>query len=149
MHRIVVFILVMVLVLSSCAAPAAEGVEVRDAWMRPAQQGGNGAIYFVIQNHSSQTQEMRGAAADVAEAVEMHESQMSGDVMQMRQVESVSLGPDTEVTFEPGGLHIMLVNLKRDLKAGDEIEVTLHFKHYQDIPLHVPVQDTPPSEHDH
>lgn len=149
MHRIVVFILVMVLVLSSCAAPAAEGVKVRDAWMRPAQQGGNGAIYFVIQNHSSQTQEMIGAATDVAEAVEMHESQLSGDVMQMRQLESVSLGPDTEVMFEPGGLHIMLVNLKQDLKAGDEVEVTLHFKNYQDIPLHVPVQDTPPSEHDH
>jgi hypothetical protein len=148
-NRILVFTLALVVFLSSCAAPTAEGVEVRDVWMRPAQQGGNGAIYFVIQNHSSQTQEMTGVAADVAEAVEMHESQMSGDVMQMRQLETVSLGPDTEVTFEPGGLHIMLVDLKHDLKAGDEIEVTLHFKNYQDIPLHVPVQDAPPSEHDH
>ena len=54
-----------------------------------------------------------------------------------------------KATFEPGGLHVMLVGLKQDLKTGDEIEITLHFKNYQDLPVRVPVQDTPASEHDH
>lgn len=79
----------------------------------------------------------------------MHESKMSGDVMEMRQLQSVPLGAREEMIFEPGGLHVMLVNLKQDLNAGDEIDITLHFKNYQDIPLRVPVQDTPASEHDH
>ena len=122
-------------------------MEVQDAWARPAAQGGNGAVYFAI--HSSAAEELVGISSDVAEAVEMHESKMSGDVMEMRQLQSVPLGAREEMIFEPGGLHVMLVNLKQDLNAGDEIDITLHFKNYQDIPLRVPVQDTPASEHDH
>ena len=144
MNRILVFTLVIVLLLSGCAAPAAAGVEVQDAWMRPAVQGGNGAVYFAI--HSSAAEELVGVSSDVAEAVEMHESKMNEDVMEMRQVQSVPLGAGEEVMFEPGGLHVMLVNLQRDLEAGDEIEITLHFNSYQDLPLRVPVQESPPSE---
>jgi hypothetical protein len=133
--------------ISGCTASAAEGVEVRDLWARPAAQGGNGAVYFVI--HSSKADELVAVTSDVAEAVEMHESMMSGDVMEMHHLQSLPLAAGEDVVFEPGGLHIMLVNLKQDLKTGDEIEITLHFKNYQDIPLSVPVQDTPASEHDH
>ncbi|HJQ14077.1 MAG TPA: copper chaperone PCu(A)C [Anaerolineales bacterium] len=147
MNRILVFTLLIVLLLSGCATPAAASVEVQDAWMRPAVQGGNGAAYFAIR--SSAAEELVGVSSDVAEAVEMHESKMIEDVMEMRQVQSVPLGAGEEVMFEPGGLHVMLVNLKQDLKAGDEIEITLHFKSYQDLPLRVPVQDIPPSEHEH
>jgi periplasmic copper chaperone A len=146
-NRILVFTLVIVLLLSGCSAPTAEGVEIQDAWMRPAARGGNGAVYFAI--HSSAAEELIRVSSDVAEAVEMHESKMSGDVMEMRQMQSVPLGAGEEVIFEPGGLHVMLVNLRQDLNAGDEIDITLHFKNYQDIPLRVPVQDTPASEHDH
>jgi periplasmic copper chaperone A len=146
-NRTIVFTLAIVVFLSSCAAPATESVEVHDAWTRPAAQGGNGAVYFVI--HSSAAEELTRVSSDVAEAVEMHESKMNGDVMEMRQLQSIPLGAGEEVLLEPGGLHVMLVNLERDLKAGDEIEITLHFKSYQDLPLRVPVQDSPPSEHDH
>jgi copper(I)-binding protein len=148
-NRIFVSVLTIVLLLSGCAAPSKAGVEVRDAWTRPAAQGGNGAIYFVIENHSSETLEMIGVESDIAEAAEMHESRMSGDVMEMHQLESVSLEPGAEVIFEPGGLHIMLVGLKQDLKIGDEIQVTLNFSNAQSIQLIVPVQDTPASETDH
>jgi hypothetical protein len=144
-----VSILTIVLLLSGCAAPSKAGVEVRDAWTRPAAQGGNGAIYFIIENHSSETQDLIGVESDIAEAVEIHESKMSGDVMEMHQLESVSLDPGAEVTFEPGGLHIMLVGLKRDLKVGDEVQVILNFSNTQDIQMTVPVQDTPASETDH
>ncbi|HEY3474255.1 MAG TPA: copper chaperone PCu(A)C [Anaerolineales bacterium] len=146
MNRILVSILAIAFLLNSCAAPAGAGVQVRDAWARPAPQGANGAIYFVIENHSSETQELVGVEADIAEAVEMHESQMSGDIMEMHQLESVPLGPGTKVTFEPGGLHVMLIGLNKDLQTGDEIEITLHFANYKDIQLIVPVQDTPASE---
>jgi copper(I)-binding protein len=146
-NRILVFILAIAFLLSGCAAPATEGVDVREAWARPAAQGDNGAVYFVIR--SSEADELVGVTSDVAEVVEMHESMMSGDVMEMHQLESVPLSAGEEVTFEPGSLHLMLVGLKQDLKAGDDIPITLHFKKYQDIQLHVSVQDSPPSEHDH
>jgi copper(I)-binding protein len=142
--RILASVLTILFLLSGCAAPAKEGIEVRSAWARPASQGDNGAVYFVIR--SSEPDEITGVSSAVAEAAEMHESMMNGDVMEMNHLESVPLGAGEEVKFEPGGLHIMLVNLKEDLKTGDDIEISLHFKNYQDILLHVPVQDTPAME---
>jgi copper(I)-binding protein len=139
--------LALALLLGGCAAPAEEGLEVREAWARPAVQGGNGAVYFVIR--SSQEDKITGISSDIAEAVEMHESTMSGDVMEMRQLESVPLAAGEQVSFEPGGLHVMLIGLKQDLRAGDEIDITLHFQKHEDIPVTVQIQDTPASEQGH
>lgn len=147
MKEILIIVLAIGVLLSGCAAPTTEGVEVRDAWARPASQGGNGAAYLVIR--SSTADELVGVVSDIAEVVEMHESMMNGDVMQMHHMGSVSLGAGEEVIFEPGGLHIMLIGLKQDLKTGDEFEITLQFKNFQDIKLLVPVRDTPAMENDH
>lgn len=147
MKRFSIFILALILGLSACSPES--GMDVREAWARPARQGENGAVYFVIENHSSETQEMIAAVSDVADAVEIHESQMSGDVMQMHRLESVSLEPGAEVMFEPGRLHIMLIGLKEELRAGDEIEVTLQFKNFDDLTVQVPVQEAPANAGDH
>jgi copper(I)-binding protein len=53
---------------------------------------------------------------------------MDGGVMSMKQQESVSVPAGDQVEFKPGGLHIMFVNLKRDLKVGDTITITLIFE---------------------
>ena len=59
--------------------------------------------------------------------------------MEMIKQESVVLPADGEVEFKPGSYHVMLIGLKQDLKAGDEITLTLHFKNHEDITLTVPV----------
>lgn len=143
MKSILIFMLAA-LSLSSCGTK--QGIEVRESWMRPAAQGENGAIYFVIHNQGSSADRLTGVSSDIAESVEMHESEMSGDVMQMQPVDSVPLEASAEVRFEPGGLHVMLVNLKKDLKVGDEVEMTLHFANFEDISVKVPVSDMPVSE---
>lgn len=143
MKSILIFMLAA-LSLSSCGTR--QGIEVRESWMRPAAQGENGAIYFVIHNQGSSADRLTGVSSDIAESVEMHESEMSGDVMQMQPVDSVPLEASAEVRFEPGGLHVMLVNLKKDLKVGDEVEMTLHFANFEDISVKVPVSDMPVSE---
>jgi periplasmic copper chaperone A len=120
------------------ACGAKEGIEVRDAWARTSTQGMNSAVYFVIENHNAEADELIGAASDVAEAVEVHESRMEGDVMTMNRVESVALEPSAKVS-SPGGYHVMLIGLKQDLKAGDEIEVTLQFRDSPDITIKAPV----------
>ena len=135
-----------VLLLTACGAE--KGIEIHGAWMRPAGQGENGAVYFVIHNHSSQADELTGVTSDIAVA-EMHESRMNGDIMQMNKVESVSLEPYAEIEFAPGGLHVMLVGLKQDMKVGDEIDLSLHFKNYQDITVRVAVRESPAPEEDH
>jgi copper(I)-binding protein len=143
--RILISVLAIVFLLSACSADP--GMDVYDAWMRPAKQGENGAIYFMIHNYSSEPDELLEVSSDVAEAIEIHETKMNGDVMEMHQLESVSLDGITE--FAPGKLHLMLVNLKKDINLGEEIEITLHFKNYPDLRVFVPVQDTPAHEENH
>lgn len=147
MKPIPVFILTVMLSLIACSPES--GIDVHGAWARPARQGENGAVYFLIENHTTETHEMIAALSDIAEAVEIHESQMSGDVMQMQRLESVSMGPGAEVVFEPGGLHIMLVGLRQELKTGDEIEVTLQFRDFDDLTVQVPVQEAPADAGEH
>ena len=146
MKRILILILAVAFSLVACTPKT--GLEIREPWARPAAQGENSAVYFMIQNHSSQTHDMVGAASDIAQAVEIHESMMSGDVKQIHQLHAVSVEPDTEVKLRPGGLHIMLIGLKKELKVGDEFEITLHFTNFEDINVTVPVSDMPVSGED-
>jgi periplasmic copper chaperone A len=145
--RILMLVFTISLWLSACGAE--KGIEVHDFWIRPAAQGENGAVYFVIYNHSSKADELIGVSSDVAQAVEIHESKMTGDVMEMHQLESVPLEARAEIEFAPGKLHLMLVDLQKDLKTGDEIEITLHFKNFDDLNVIVPVRDIPASEEHH
>lgn len=158
MTRRLVFVLITILLLvSGCTSPTPDSVEskrttervqgtgrivIRDAWMRPALHNSNGAIYFVIFNGAEKYDEILRVSTPAAEAAEIHVSRMGGDVMSMHHVAFVPLATAEEVTFAPGGLHVMLVGLKRDVKTGDEITVTLHFKNHDAVTIAVPVRET-------
>jgi copper(I)-binding protein len=143
------FICSAALFLSACTAE--KGITVHDAWMRPTAQGENSAVYFVLQNDSREQEELIDVSSNLSDSVEMHESSMTEgtDVMRMDRVTSVALGADSEVTFTPGGLHVMLVGVKKELKSGDAVEILLHFRNHADIPVNVSVAEFAPDEHLH
>ena len=139
-------VLAIAIFLSVCSSE--KRIEIHEIWIRPTAQGDNGAAYFVLHNHSPEADEMTSASSDIAEAVEMHESKMNGDIIEMNQVQTIPMGPYAEIDFAPGKYHIMLVNVQKNLDVGDEIEITLHFKNFEDINLNVPVQESPaPEDH--
>ena len=132
------------LFLSACGAKGAEGtgVEAKDFWTRAALKDGNGAAYMILQNHTSEDVALIGASSDAAMAVEIHLSAVdAAGTMQMTKQESVTVPANGELELKPGSYHVMMMGLKQDLKAGDKISLTLHFKNYEDITLTVPVQD--------
>ena len=137
-----IILLAGVLLLDACAA--ATGIDISKAWTRPVPQSGNGAVYFLLQNRSAFADELTGVSTNVAEAAEIHESRTAGDVMQMRQLQGISVHGKESIEFGPGGYHIMLVGLKQELKPGDEIQLTLHFKNQEDLSVNVPVQELAP-----
>ena len=144
MKRILMLVLAGMLLLNACSTTGDEGtdIEAHDYWARAALKDGNGAAYMLIHNHTEADDELTGVSSDVATAAEIHLSQMSSDgTMQMIPQESISLPADADVELKPGGYHIMLIGLKQDLKAGDEITLTLHFKTHEDITLTIPVLD--------
>ena len=139
MKRVVTILALAAIFLSACGAG---DIEVHEPWARAAMQGQNSAAYLMLHNHSSSADELIGASSDIADAVEVHLSQMGPNgEMQMIPQESVPLAAGEEAMFQPGGLHIMLIGLKQDLKAGDTFQVVLHFKTHADITLEVTVQE--------
>jgi periplasmic copper chaperone A len=142
------------LVLGGCttAVPVQNGgrtsaiaIEVTDAWARATAMGdmamgeaqpagdsdaamGNGAAYLVVRNAGTTPDRLIGAASDVAGAVELHTVEESNGVMAMRPVEAIDVPAGESVELRPGGFHVMLVGLNRELRPGDMVALTLEFE---------------------
>jgi len=125
------------------------GLRIQDAWVRPMAvevgEGGsisraNSAVYLMVRNPGSGPDRLLGGETPVAAAVEVHESFLEGDVMRMREVATVEVPPRGELEFKPGGLHIMLLDLRQALNVGDTISLTLNFQESGPILLRVPVR---------
>ena len=148
MKYVLPVILIGAFLLSACSAPG--DIEVHQAWVRPTAQGENAAVYLTLHNHTTNDDELIGVTVTVADVAEIHESKMENDVMQMDMLTSVPIAADEEIIFAPGGLHIMLVNVKKELVLGEHIGLILHFKNHADIVVEVHIEDTMPEEdHDH
>ena len=147
MIRLFVLMLSAMFLLSACNA--VEDIDIHEAWARPVTQGNTAAAYFSLHNHTQNDDELIGASSSVAEAAEIHESKMENDVMTMNMVSSVPLKAGDELMFEPGGLHVMLIGVKQELKVGDEFELVLKFKNHADIMVNVKVQEDGDMGEDH
>jgi len=148
MKYIIPLILIGAFLLSACSAPG--DIEVHQAWVRPTAKGENAAVYLTIHNHTANDDELISASSNVADVIEIHQSKMENDVMQMGMLTSLPIAAGEEVNFAPGGLHFMLVNIKQDLILGEHIGLILHFKNHADIVVKVHIEDAMPEEdHDH
>lgn len=117
------------------------GIEITHSWARFTAPGTpNGAVYLVIENVGAVPDRLIGAATPRAAKVEFHANEMDGEVMIMRSRESVEIKPKDIVSFEPGGLHIMLFKLTAPLKNGEKFPLTLRFEKAGDMTIDVMVE---------
>jgi hypothetical protein len=134
--------LAVLLFATLLAAPVAaqDAVTVRDAWARAsAGATATGAAYVTLAGGAT-ADALTGASTPVAATAEVHESSMQGGVMRMRAVPSIPVPAGRAVTLAPGGLHIMLMGLKRPLAAGDSFPLTLTFERAPPVTVDVPVR---------
>lgn len=122
------------------SAIAIEGAWARAAARDAAGRGGSSAVYLVVRNRSSHNDALLGARSDVADAVEMHRSFMDQGMMRMEPVGRVMVPARGTLTLEPGGLHIMLIGLRRDLTEGAHLTLTLQFERAGPVTVQVPVR---------
>ena len=98
--------------------------------------GANSAAYMVIRNTGSEADKLIAASTDAAKTVELHTVIEEGGMMRMRQVEGgIDIPANGQVELKPGGFHVMLIGLTRDLNAGDKVELTLTFEKAGEIPV--------------
>lgn len=116
----------MIAAVFSLAAQTAwaANISVTGAWVRATMPGQPvGGAYMQIQSDADAR--LVGVSSSVVPRVEVHEMKMDGDVMRMREVKAVDLPKGKTVSLEPGGFHIMLMNLKKPIAVGDVIPLTL------------------------
>ena len=119
-------------------------VRVDKAWVR-ASTATNSAAYMHIT--STQAVNLISASSPVAKAVEIHQMSMSQGVMKMRQIDTLTVSPKQPSELAPGGLHLMLLSLKKPLNIGDKVSLLLGFEDAQQrrfiVKVQAPVKDAP------
>ena len=102
-------------------------VTVSDPWVRAtvAQQKATGAF---MKLQATQDAKLISAKSPAAGIVEVHEMAMDGGVMKMRAIEGLALPMGKAVELKPGGYHVMLMDLKSQVKEGDAVPLTLTFE---------------------
>ena len=129
-------------------APArAEEVKAGDlvisqAWSRATPNGAKIAGgYLTIENKGAAADRLVGGAGDIAAKVEVHEMTMNNGVMTMRPLDKgLVIEPGKTVKLAPGGYHLMMFDLKGQLKQGDKVPVTLEFEKAGKVKLSFDVQ---------
>ncbi|MFL6672984.1 MAG: copper chaperone PCu(A)C [Massilia sp.] len=106
------------------ASAALAQVTVTEPWIRatvPAQKS-SGAF---MQLRSPKDARLVGVRTPVAGNVEIHQMEMQGQAMKMRAVDGIELPAGQVVNLASGGYHVMLFDLKRQLKDGETVPLTL------------------------
>ena len=117
---------------------------IEGAWSResPGLMALSGLAYMTIYNEGDETDRLIAGKTDVAEAVELHEHTMDENgVVRMRMVEggAIDIPPGGSVALEPGGLHLMLINLTKPLMKGETYPLTLRFEKFGDVTIDIPI----------
>jgi len=114
----------LLLALASC--PALAQVAVTDAWVRGTVPGQKVTGAF-MQLKSDADATLVGIASPAAQSVELHAMKSDGGLMKMRAVDTLTLPAGKVVELKPGGYHVMLVDVTRELREGATVPFTLTF----------------------
>jgi copper(I)-binding protein len=118
------FALTLVFLAASCTR-GPKRLLAEEAWARTASLGSNSAVYFRIVNPGPSNL-LYSAETEASIKVSIHlSSQGEERVARMILQESVEIPAGTSVSFQPGSLHLTLMDVWRPILAGDEIGITL------------------------
>jgi len=115
------------------------GVQIENAYTRATVPGQMAAGGFMKIENKGAADQLLSASSPVAGEVQLHEMSMDGQVMKMRQVKDIPVPAGGAVELKPGGLHLMLMNIKAPLTAGETVPVKLKFAKAGEVEVKMPV----------
>jgi copper(I)-binding protein len=124
--RTVALTMAMCALVASCS-PTDE-VQVSDAWGRPTPDAAvNTAFYMTIEDGGG-GDTLVAVATDACGMTQLHETTMTDGSMSMSEVDGgIAIPAGEGVTLEPGGLHVMCMNVTEPLEVGDTVDLELEF----------------------
>ena len=103
-------------------------LKVEEAWVRGTVDGQRATGAFMTLT-AAVPMRLVSASSPVAGVVEVHEMRMEGDIMRMRPLKNLELPAGKAIELKPGGYHLMLLDLRRSLKAGEGVPIRLQLEH--------------------
>lgn len=144
MKRAFALIAAMAIGITACGGDDSGGIEIDDPWARTSATVQNAGAAYMTLTAGDTADTLVGVSVDssVAGMAQLHESVTGADgMMMMRAVPSIEVPANASVSLEPGGYHVMLMNLAEPLVAGAEFDLTLEFEGAGDVVVTVTVRD--------
>jgi len=151
MQKTIATALFLIVAAFSPANAQPSSIQIDDAWSRATLgQSRTGAAYMTLATGATSADRLLSASTAVAGKVELHNHIVVGNVAQMRPVDAIEVAPGSPTVLQPGGLHIMLVDLKAPLQAGTSFPLTLVFEKAGAVTVDVAVRAVrAPQRHAH
>lgn len=110
------------------SASADSDIQVKDVWVQTAPPGVKVmAAYLEVKNTGKQQQVLTGVSSPAFGKIEIHRSVIHGNMAHMEHQKELPVPPGTSVLLQQGGLHLMLMGVKKPLAAGDQVPMTFVF----------------------
>ncbi len=121
-----ILLLLFIIPIKSFSEPI---IEIKDPWVRAVPPNMNmTAGYMTIVNTGTTDDYIIGVSSDISGMAEIHETIEENSIVKMRHVMKLKIPAGKTVKLQPGGYHIMFMNLKRKLKTGDKVNITIEFE---------------------
>ncbi len=125
-------------------------VQVEDVWVREAPPSSTAlAAYMRIHNPTATELTIMEISSPSFEKVEIHQTTIVNNMMRMEKVVVATIPAHGELALKPGEKHLMLLNPKRRLKAGDHVTINLSFKKNQRQEIQAEVKKAASTNHHH
>ncbi|MDB6061696.1 MAG: hypothetical protein JWM78_1799 [Verrucomicrobiaceae bacterium] len=135
--------LLMVLLLLCSTQVFAAGLQIREGYIRELPPGQTtSAAYMDLVNGSDKSIAIIGASSDSAGTAEIHNHQHNNGMMQMVAVRRLEIPARGHILLAPGSYHLMLINLKHSLHAGEQVGITLFDEQGKFYPVKITVVKT-------
>lgn len=131
--------------LCAVQARASESARAEAAWVPEPPAVARHAAAYVTLLGGTAPDRLVGVSSPAAEVAEMHETSMAGGVLRMRPIATLPLAAGQRIEFLPGGYHIMLINVRKPLRAGATIPLELYFEKAGRVRLEAEVRSLPPA----
>jgi len=126
-----VTVIVVLLLIAACGARNQQptvAITVDEAWVRPALASGNTAAYMRITNHTDIPITLTSISADFAGIVQIHQTVVENDIAHTQHLENgMRIGAGETLNLQPGGYHVMMMNVQQALNEGETVSISLTF----------------------
>lgn len=140
--------LIGLIVICCCCAANAE-LLITDGYVRGLPPGQpNTAAFMRLVNRGEQALTINHAESAVAELAEFHGHQQKDDMLRMQRLDGITIAAGAEFVLQPGERHLMLMNLLRPLREGDQVAITLRTTQGETVTALLPVRSVL-NEHRH